>query len=112
MKTIKIGKRIEINIYPKEKRSKYQSISKKHPYCSLKYFYVPFDNEIDAIHTLISMKEIVKNYGVVSLAEVYELVGLHSSFKDTKRGWVNLEDALVLPAEEGHVLRLRIHIPI
>lgn len=96
MKTIKIGERIEINIYPKEKKSKYQSIMKHFPYHDHEYFYVFFESIQAANDCLSAMKETIDNYGVVSLDDAYCLIGLDSSFENTKLGWTNLDGAIVV----------------
>lgn len=124
MKTIKIGKRIEIRIYPKEKKPKYQKVAKYypyyqkvikyHPYHDGGYFYMTFDNVQAAKDCLTSMKEIIDDYGVVELADAYELVGLDGTFQDTKRGWTNLDGAIILPMLFSSMcnLRLPMDIPI
>ncbi len=99
MKTIKIGKRIEINIYPKE--YKYQKLEED-------YFYLKhIPDAATAKETLKCMKEIINNYGGVSLADAYDLIGLASTYSDTKYGWCNLDKCLILPSScFGYVLRL------
>ncbi len=99
MKTIKIGKRIEITIYPK--KSKYQKLEED-------YFYLKhISDETAAKETLKCMKEIINNYGVVSVADAYDLIGLASTYSDTKYGWTDLSKYLILPSScFGYVLRL------
>jgi len=100
MKTIKIGKRIEIRIYPK--KSKYQKLEED-------YFYLKHIPDATAAkETLKCMKEIINNYGVVSVADAYNLVGLDSKYPDDMYGWYDLSrDCMILPSSDfEYVLRL------
>lgn len=118
MKTIKIGKRIEINIYPKKKKTKYQSIMKHFPYHDHEYFYAFFESIQAANDCLACMKKYIDKYGFIDLYDAYLLMGLNPSFKDTKRGWINLDGAIVLDGLASSrcaarcSLRLPMHISI
>lgn len=99
MKTIKIGKRIEIRIYPK--KSKYQKLEED-------YFYLKHIPDATAAReTLNCMKEIINDCGAVSLADAYDLIGLASTYSDNNYGWTNVDKCLILPSScFGYVLRL------
>jgi hypothetical protein len=50
--------------------------------------------------------DIVDMYEVVSLADLYDLVGLPSSHTDNKWGWTFLNNGLVTQVREGYLLQL------
>lgn len=56
-----------------------------------------YSTEIEAMELLRAIRGIIKMYGVVTVADVYDLEELDNpmldnigSYSDTKRGWVNL----------------------
>ena len=61
-----------------------------------------FGTESDALSVLSSMKEIIVNYGCVSIADYYDLAGLPSNvYTNTKYGWLDLKDAKVIDSMDG-----------
>lgn len=69
---------------------------------------IVLDTESDATQVLESLlEELVKN-GSVSVADLYELVGITSKFVDTKWGWSesDLSTATVKSVRHGHMLDL------
>ena len=66
-----------------------------------------FGTESDALSVLSSMKEIIVNYGCVSIADYYDLAGLPSNvYTNTKYGWLDLKDAKVIDSMDGHKISL------
>lgn len=66
-----------------------------------------FGTESDALSVLSSMKEIIVNYGCVSIADYYDLAGLPSNvYTNTKYGWLDLKDAKVIDSMDGYKISL------
>lgn len=66
-----------------------------------------FETESDALSVLSSMKEIIVNYGCVSIADYYDLAGLPSNvYTNTKYGWLDLKDAKVIDSMDGYKISL------
>lgn len=66
-----------------------------------------FGTESDALSVLSSMKEIIVNYGYVSIADYYDLAGLPSNvYTNTKYGWLDLKDAKVIDSMDGYKISL------
>lgn len=59
------------------------------------YDDVELDSRGEAEHVLDTMVAMIERYGEVSVADYYELVGLHGEFTDEKFGWENLSSASV-----------------
>lgn len=55
----------------------------------------------EAEEVLSRMDELLDTYGVVSVADLYDLVGVTGSFTDNKYGWTSLASAKVVPVRGG-----------
>ncbi|MFI5156846.1 MAG: hypothetical protein ACHQEM_11695 [Chitinophagales bacterium] len=64
------------------------------------------DRLVDAEEVLAQMADIVENYGVASVADFYDLVGLNGEYSDYKYGWDNLAQAKVVRVREGYTFVL------
>ena len=66
-----------------------------------------FGTESDALSVLSSMKEIIVNYGYVSIADYYDLAGVSGNvYTNTKYGWLDLKDAKVINSMDGYKISL------
>ena len=52
------------------------------------------------------MQEIIDTYQVVSVADLYDLVGIRGNFTDNKYGWTNIRNASVEHVRDGYMLKL------
>jgi hypothetical protein len=50
------------------------------------------------------MQDIIDKYEVVSVSDLYELLGLPSSYQDNKWGWNYLGDVQVRQIREGYLI--------
>lgn len=60
----------------------------------------------EAEDVLSHLVDLIEDYGVASVADYYDLVGIESAFTDNKYGWENLRDAYVERVRQGYVVRL------
>lgn len=60
----------------------------------------------DAVKVLDVMRDILDQYGVVSVADLRESVGQSGNFTDNKSGWYDLRNAGVARSRGGYVLNL------
>lgn len=60
----------------------------------------------DAENVLDSMMDILRQYEVVSVADVYDLVGIESNYTDNNYGWTRLGSARVVRTRNGWELDL------
>ena len=56
---------------------------------------IVIDNRGEAEEVLDRMEEIIATYGLFSVADFYELVGVPSNYTDNNYGWSNLRNAYV-----------------
>ena len=64
------------------------------------------DDRGEAEDVLSRMDDLIEAYGMVSVADLNDLVGITGSYTDNKYGWTNLRDASILRVREGYMLKL------
>lgn len=68
-----------------------------------------FGNRVEAESVLNSMKDIIKQYGFVSIGDLYDASGVPSKdYQFNKYGWTNLDDAMIIHTTLGYTLALPI----
>lgn len=78
---------------------------RKSPAFSSKDILIESRREADMI--LDQMEAVINTYGMVSVADLYDLCGLTSPhYKDTKYGWTDISNAKVVRVREGYILDL------
>lgn len=60
----------------------------------------------DAEEVMDRLEESIKAYGMVSVADLYDLVGISGEFTDNKYGWYNLRGADIQRVSNGYLLKL------
>ena len=71
-----------------------------------------FDSRETAENVLEASKEIINKYGVVTIADMYDLSGLDTPYTGQKYGWVDLKEAKIIRVRQGYELVLPEMIPI
>lgn len=73
-----------------------------------------FDNKDDAMNVLTSMDEIVDQYGVVTVADLFDLAGVTGNgYTDQNYGWTSTNSAEVVRGRDGNFyLKLQRPMPI
>lgn len=66
----------------------------------------------EAEEVLARMDELIDNYGVVSVADLYDLVGITGNYTDNKYGWSNIRNAEPVRVRDGYILKLPKALPI
>lgn len=60
----------------------------------------------EAESVLDSLVELVNNYDVATVSDLYDLVGITGNFTDEKWGWFDLRSASIRPVRGGYLLNL------
>ena len=76
------------------------------------YDDIILDSRAEAMDVLSRMEEIIDAYRVVSVADLYDLVGVRGNFTDNKYGWTNLNSADVIRVRDGYQIKLPRAMPI
>ena len=65
-----------------------------------------FDTREEAEEVLSKMDELIELYGVVRVADLYELVGITRDYTDNKYGWKNIRNARIERTRDGYAIKL------
>ena len=75
------------------------------------YDDIILDTRKEAEEVLDRMDDLIDSYGVVSVADLYDLVGISGNYTDNKYGWTNLRNADVQRVRDGYLLKLPKALP-
>lgn len=67
---------------------------------------IVFESRGDAEEVLSGLSDIIKEYRQTSVADLYDLCNITSSFADNKYGWEDLSGASVRRTTDGYILDL------
>ena len=76
------------------------------------YDDIILETKREAEEVLMQMQDIIDNYDVVSVADLYDLVGITGSHVDNKYGWTSLRTADSVRVRDGYLLKLPRPTPI
>lgn len=66
----------------------------------------------EAEEVLARLDELIDMYGVVSIADLYDLVGMSCTYTYEKYGWTNIRNAEIIRVRDGYLLKLPKVLPI
>lgn len=66
----------------------------------------------EAEEVLTRMDELIDTYGIVSVADFYDLVGVSCDYTDNKYGWTNIRNAEVVRVRDGYKIKLPKALPL
>lgn len=67
---------------------------------------VALDTRAEAEEILTALLDLVEEYGVVSVADFYDLVGVDSNYTDHNWGWTDLRTASTIRDSDGYKIKL------
>lgn len=70
------------------------------------YDNVVVDTRGEAEDVLARMDELIAEYGLVSVADLYDLVGITGNYTDNKYGWDSIRTASVVRVRDGYMIKL------
>ena len=76
------------------------------------YDDIILDNRGEAEDVLSRMDELVATYGIVSVADLYDLVGITGNYTDNKYGWTDIRSARVERVRDGYIIKLPKALPL
>ena len=76
------------------------------------YDEIILESRAEAEEVLNSMDDLLDRYGLVSVADLYDLVGITGNYTDNKYGWTSLRHASVQRLRDGYLLKLPRAIPL
>lgn len=66
----------------------------------------------EAEAVLSRMDEIMEEYAIVRVADLYDLVGITGDYTDNKYGWTNIRNASIVRVRDGYKINMPRAIPI
>ncbi len=76
------------------------------------YDDIILDNRGEAEDVLSRMDELISTYGLVSVADLYDLVGITGNYTDNKYGWTDIRSAQPIRVRDGYMLKLPKALPL
>lgn len=76
------------------------------------YDDISFDTRSDAELVKNQMSDIVGQYGMVTVADMYDLAGLEAPYTAQRYGWFNIRTAEVIRGRDGYYLKMPKAMPI
>lgn len=76
------------------------------------YNDIIFDTREDANEVKFTMQDILEKYGMVTIADFYELSGEESDFTDQKYGWFNLDNMTLVRDRDGYKIKMPKAVPL
>ena len=66
----------------------------------------------EAEDVLVRMDELMETYGLVRVADLYDLVGITGNYTDNKYGWTNIRNAEIVRVRDGYMIKMPRAVPI
>lgn len=76
------------------------------------YRDIVLDDRGEAEQVLSCMDEAISVYGMVSVGDLYDLVGIAGNYTDNKYGWTDLRNASVVRVRDGYLVKLPKALPL
>lgn len=98
--------------------SKYSSVDRRdsgyrsEPRNRLAYDDIVVDTRAEAEEVLSQMAALIDQYGVASIADLCDLVGIQHQYTDNKYGWTNIRNAEPVRVSNGWLLKMPKVLPI
>ena len=76
------------------------------------YDDIILDTRGEAEEVILRMEEAIATYGIVSVADLYDLVGVTGNYTDNKYGWSDIRSAQPVRVREGYLIKLPRALPL
>lgn len=76
------------------------------------YDDIILESRAEAENVRDRLDEIMDQYGLVRVADLYDLVGITGNYTDNDYGWTNIRNAEIIRVREGYMLKMPRAIPI
>ena len=81
-------------------------------YGSYSYDDIILSTRGEAEDVLTRMDELMDKYGLVRVADLYDLVGITGNYTDNKYGWTNIRNAKITRLRDGYMIEMPRAVPI
>lgn len=98
--------------YYEDRGSNYSGNSNNAPKVRFDYDDIEFASRMDAEAVLEQMRDTVDRYGLVSVADMYDMAGESAPHTAHKIGWTNIRAAEVTRVRDGFIIKLPKAVPL
>lgn len=102
--------RVSYRSYYDEPRTR--DVREATPTVGYSYDDIVLSSRGDAEEVLSQMNDLIDTYSIVSVGDLYDLVGMTGNYTDNRYGWTNLRTAEVVRTRDGWMLKLPRACPI
>ena len=81
-------------------------------YSSYSFDDIVLSTRGEAQDVLMRMDELMDRYGLVRVADLYDLVGITGNYTDNKYGWTNIRNAEIIRVRDGYIIKMPRAVPI
>lgn len=104
--------RVSYNKKYSDDRNDYRSNGTYRTRVGYEYDDIILDNRGEAEDVLIRMDELVSTYGLVSVADFFDLLGVTGNYTDNNYGWTDIRNAKVMRVKDGYMIKLPKALPL
>lgn len=105
------GSKVSYRNYYDSRRDDDRSYSAR-PRTRFDYDDLIFENRGEAEAVLDQMGEMIDRYGVVTVADMYDMADLSAPYTSNKYGWTNIRTADIIRVRDGYIIKLSKAMPI
>jgi hypothetical protein len=98
--------------YYENNSTSYRGNSSTRAHARYDYEDIVLDSRGEAEDVLDRMCELVAAYGMASVADLYDLVGITGNYTDNKYGWTDLRTACVDRVRDGYLIKMPRIVPL
>ena len=100
------------NYYERKDNGGYRGSENVKPRNSFDYDDIIFDNRGEAEAAKQQMQDVIVRYGVVTVADLYDMADLTAPYTSQKYGWMDVSSAEAVRVRDGYMLKLPRAVPI
>lgn len=67
---------------------------------------IVYHSKGDAVQALASMYELLSEFGIVRVSDLYHASGLNAEYSDHRHGWFNIDSARIEEVKSGYIIRM------
>lgn len=98
--------------YDSQNGNRRDSLQASRPRIGYDYDDVIVDNRGEAEEVMTRMDELMETYGLVSVADFYDLVGITGNYTDNKYGWTDIRNASIVRTRDGYMIKMPKALPL
>lgn len=98
--------------YNKYYKSDYTPVNTVNTRTGYGYNEIVLESRGEAERVLSQMNDLIETYDMVSVADLYDLVGITGEYTDNRYGWTNIRNANIRRVSDGFLLEMPKALPI